>query len=96
MPVPPRPKRFQIHLSTAVGVLFVCGVLLMLNLGMNWAAHAHSELRLYGWPISFCTVDLIAKHEGRPKYEYFYWKTNYFLANLAVNLAVVFAVYFLL
>src|SRR5436190_193198 len=48
MPEPPRPKRFQIHLSTAIVLMFVAGALIWAN--SRPYNYARFLCRGFGWP----------------------------------------------
>ncbi|HLX61853.1 MAG TPA: hypothetical protein VKX17_11270 [Planctomycetota bacterium] len=72
MPEPPRRARFQIHLSTAIVMMFVAGGLLQLNLRERVELREEiGKLRpdgtffyfyemdlVRGWPLNFCTDDV--------------------------------------
>jgi|SRR5579862_1262852 len=54
MPEPPRRARFQIHLSTAIVLMFVAGGLIWANIGvsiykLNFHGTRSTHLQ-YGWP----------------------------------------------
>ncbi|HLX62997.1 MAG TPA: hypothetical protein VKX17_17130 [Planctomycetota bacterium] len=49
---PPRRARFQIHLSTAIVLMFVAGVLIWANLEVRYV---HPYSKECGWPLPFMT-----------------------------------------
>src|SRR5476651_1276739 len=53
-----KPKRsfWQIHLSTAVLVMLVVGLLMYLN-APRWSPHGGTKFTEYGWPFSFVYAD---------------------------------------
>jgi hypothetical protein len=48
MPEPPRPKRFQIHLSTAIAMMFVAGGLTWANVRINKSTDQRALLKAAG------------------------------------------------
>src|SRR5882724_9345134 len=60
MPPPPRRARFQIHLSTAIVLMFVAGGLIWANARVRTETFRHSPevnpwkeiLNKYGWPLT--------------------------------------------
>jgi len=100
MPEPPRRGRFQVHLSTAVVMMFVAGVLVWINTmerthdfgEFPWNWHVSD----YGWPApALHSKHLIREGTSKlisPKYEVIYG-----LAAVDVFLAafILFAVWFL-
>jgi hypothetical protein len=67
MPAPPRRKRFQIHLSTAVVMMLVAAVLVWANMTERYLHNPptnlfQSKFVLYGWPL-----DAVAKFQGDMK-----------------------------
>ncbi len=88
MPEPQRRKRFQIHLSTAVVMMFVAG-------GILWANLRSAPLSIYGWPFYEVWWDSeTIGHRTFPVDNGPYF-TRMILSNLAVALGIIFAVWFL-
>jgi hypothetical protein len=50
MPAPPRRWRFQIHLSTAIVLMFVAGVLIWANCRTKQFFWDDAMIIRYGWP----------------------------------------------
>ena len=82
MPTQPPRRRFQIHLSTAIVMMFVVGVLTWIN------THARMPYKCcvyaYGWP--FTAIEL-----NEPG-QYDTWLHNLFYTNMGIDLAVVIVV----
>ena len=55
MTEPPRPKRFQIHLSTAIVMMFVAGALIWANVAKQtfYNIRPVTTRTEYGWPFVF-------------------------------------------
>ena len=84
MPTPPPRKRFQIHLSTAIVMMFVAGGLIWANVGGPHTV-ANGALFTWGWP-------LVTYEEYTPD---FGDRLTSAALNLLPCLAFLFAVYFL-
>jgi len=118
MPEPPRRARFQIHLSTAIVLMFVAGGLIWANVtpsvfefgGTIIEKKGYLDFKgdivrrsVFGWP-------WIA-YEVRTEYQYYYtdprypevrfdpskkWNEKSIFCDIALALAILFAVWFLL
>ncbi|HLX62573.1 MAG TPA: hypothetical protein VKX17_14950 [Planctomycetota bacterium] len=97
MPEPPRRARFQIHLSTAIVLMFVAGGLIWLNVlersaGMFLSGPHIIFAKDCGWPCFAWTKVIeyfpLQSRVCRPSY-------IGICINLVVALAILFAVYFL-
>ena len=106
---PPRRKRFQIHLSTAIALMFVAGALIWANIPgpesivqadrMGRPRDVYYHLRTCGWPLS---ATYIAKYTWGPNADVFSGgrypdsiPPQTIIVNVAVGLATLFAVWFL-
>ena len=78
MPTPPPRKRFQIHLSTAIVMMFVAG-------GLMWANFTHKD-DYFGWPYPIKTT-LVVEQEGVKSF----WYWTGLLIDLAAALTILFA-----
>jgi len=103
MPEPPRRKRFQMHLSTAIVMMFVAGVLIWLNTRPRqletWMQRHYSvPFVRYGWPMDAAQtvvgVDLRLQIEFRKSDEI---TAGYTMAILdfIIGLLILFSVYLL-
>jgi hypothetical protein len=96
MPAPPRPKRFQIHLSTAVVLMLAAGALLGLNSIIDYdfvvvytgnPEHAivSYTYRGYGWP--FMAWETVGSRPGvNLIYTQLQWSTSFNYKNLGIDL----------
>src|SRR6185295_6096720 len=56
MPTPPPRKRYQIHLSTAIVMMFVAGALMWANFARFDTHYSDPHCKIYGWPCKFMQV----------------------------------------
>ncbi|HLX59649.1 MAG TPA: hypothetical protein VKX17_00065 [Planctomycetota bacterium] len=108
MPEPPRRWRFQIHLSTAIVLMFVAGGLIWANVTVtesNYTSEGFKEGRwnkaevydrMYGWPDQFWqeTLERGANGEYVPVVPVRY-RRRIIVRNALVALAILFVVWFL-
>ena len=96
MPTPPPRKRFQIHLSTAIVMMFVAGALMWAN--VNERASSDKVCSLYGFPFdaNYVLLNEVDEVDGelvpvfRP-----YLVSIPLIENGLIALAILFAVWFL-
>jgi len=102
MPEPPRRKRFQVHLSTAIVLMFVAGMLIWGNvarsledgygdMGLFWSHYT------YGWPIvSLSETEVFSETRGTIKQNWTSYSPNYLhiSIDLIIALVILFVVWF--
>ena len=95
MPEPPRPKRFQIHLSTAIVMMFVAGALMWAN------APGRRYDSVPGWPFPVEKTgngpfDEIARGVmGMPEFIYSRLFEISIVLDAMIGLSILFAVWFI-
>ena len=100
MPGPPRRKRFQIHLSTAIVMTFVAGALIWANVGpyelplMDRWRLGPRTLRLYGWPLCVNRYS-ISSMMGSDTAQYHGLSEERIAVNVVVAIAILFATWFI-
>src|SRR5438046_2288495 len=80
----PRRAWFQIHLSTAIVLMFIAGLIIRMNCIPDWA---HMS-QVYGWPNSFYEV-----HYGSPIETTFSFPTLLFDIGVAFGILILYAAY---
>ncbi len=98
--VPKKHARFQMHLSTAIVLMFVAGVLIRLNV-QRWAdptlpMFLSMEIPLFGWPFytrySILTLDN-EEAAMEPLNGYLHWP--HIFADAAIGLSILALVFFI-
>ena len=102
MPTPPPRKRFQIHLSTAIVMMFVAGGLVWANvwrrlviLDFDFSVPSAGE-SLYGWPSDAVWMDSTL-NGSYPLGTSYLWRWFYIgaIIDICVLLSTLFATWFL-
>ena len=100
---PPLKRRFQIHLSTAIVLMFVAGGLIWANVtpnknyGLGCSEGIYHKSVWYGWPFS-CIFDIKLSNslfDWVGKHYRWIIDWNKSVLNLLIALLLVFLVYFL-
>src|ERR1017187_4066860 len=99
MPNPPRRARFQVHLSTAIVLMFAAGGLMWVNMRGYITSKYHSSDRdnlitAYGWPYKALYLSkVINKYHDRENYIEYFGYTEYWMGALDAVVAFVIVVF---
>ena len=94
MPEPPNRKRFQIHLSTAIVLMFVAGGLIWTNCGVFRSKSIMYPFyeKSWGWPLT-CTTRVVLMRSWATE-QPLKFDTSALIVNFTFSITVLFSAWF--